>query len=619
MDKAQELEQLIIKHKSLYYAGTPEINDFEYDQLEEQLQKLNPSSFALNIVGTDIGKDKVRHEQKMLSLAKVYSLEELLNWKENLPLVSIFKIDGISCSLVYENGELVLAKTRGDGSFGENITAKVYWLSSVPKKIKEFTGEIRGEIYCSEEKFFKLSKEMERREMELPSSQRNIVAGLMGRKDQIDLAQFLTFSPFDLICDREFTYEHEKLDLLDNFGFQTLEYKICSSKQDVKDELEKCQNFMQDGEYLIDGQVFIIDALTLHDDLGFTAHHPKFKMAFKFRGESADARINYIEWSVSRNGILTPVAIIDPVVLSGAKISRVTLHNFGMVNQFKLKSDDVIEIVRSGEVIPKFLSVRSSSENEFKVPHFCPSCSSPIDEVEIRLFCRNNNCPAQKLEIILNFVQKIGMNDLSSKRLEQMLKVGLIADITDLYKITKDDLLRLEKTKDKLADKILIEITKSLDADLITFLAALGIPGGAYNRCEKIVKSGFDSIEKVLELSASKLIAIDGFAEKSAEDFVNGIQKRNNLIKKLLSYGFNPQKLELHDSFCFCITGSLQEKRSVIESGIRAKGHKVVSSVTKATTHLVCNQESSSSKYKKALALKIPVITEKDLSQLLSE
>jgi DNA ligase (NAD+) len=340
-------------------------------------------------------------------------------------------------------------------------------------------------------------------------------------------------------------------------------------------------------------------------------------MAYKFRGESAKAEINFISWSVSRNGILTPVANIKPVELSGAKISRVTLHNLGMVNQFKLKAGDIIEIVRSGEVIPKFLSVVESSPAEFVVPQQCPSCSSQVEKNGIRLFCINKECPAQKLENILNFVQKIGMNDLSSKRLEQMLQVGLVKDISDLYKIKRNDLLKLDKTKDKLADKILNEIEKSKAANLITFLSALGIPGGAYNKCEKVVKAGFDSIEKILSLTIDQLCSIDGFATKSAEDFVTGIQDRTVLIRALINSGFDLKNIVLEDSLCFCITGSLEEKRTVIEGRIRAKGYKVVSSVTKETTHLVCNSESSSSKYKKALKLGISIISELDLRNLL--
>jgi DNA ligase (NAD+) len=288
-----------------------------------------------------------------------------------------------------------------------------------------------------------------------------------------------------------------------------------------------------------------------------------------------------------------------------------------MVNQFQLKKGDVIEIVRSGEVIPKFLQVIHSSINPFEIPHCCPSCNSEVEIRDIRIYCTNQQCPGRELETYLNFVQKIGIMDLSSKRLELMINSGLLKSIGDLYRLTKEQLLGLEKTKDKLADKLLDQIEKSKSANLVTFLSALGIPGGAYNKCERVVSAGFDTIEKIRAMSVADLCVVEGFAEKSATEFVNGIQNRKKLIDDLLNVGFDPKSVSKQDQFCFCITGSLSEKRAVIEGRIRDHGHKVVSSVTNETTHLVCNQPSSSSKYKKAQKLNIPIITETDLQKIL--
>lgn len=617
MQREKELEQLILKHKALYYAGHPEISDFEYDKLEEELKVLNPESFVLSVVGTDSGSGKVEHSTKMLSLNKVYTLEELIKWKGSHELVSLFKIDGMSCSLIYDEGQLILGKTRGDGNYGENITEKIKWIGTIPKYIDGFSGEVRGEIYCTEEDFIHLAKQMQNLGLERPTSQRNIVAGLIGRKDNVELSRFLTFTPFDLIDEEEYVAEMDKYHQLSRFGFNTIEVELCKTKEDIERELRRCSSFMQDGNYLIDGQVFIINDVTVHQELGATAHHPRFKMAYKFRGETAQARIDKISWSVSRNGILTPVANIKPVTLSGASISRVTLHNYGLVNQFKLKSGDIVEIVRSGEVIPKFLQVIKSSENDFTVPTSCPSCGGSVEIKDIRIYCMNEGCPGRELEVYLNFVQKIGIMDLSSKRLEQMINAGLLKRIGDLYRLTKVQLLELEKTKDKLADKLLEQIEKSKGAQLITFLSALGIPGGAYNKCEKVVSAGYDSIEKIQQLTVEQLCLVEGFAEKSATEFVQGIQKRKNLIDDLLSVGFNPQNVSKQDQLCFCITGGLSEKRSVIEGRIRDRGHKVVSTVTNETTHLVCNTPSSSSKYKKAEKLNLPIITEAKLKELL--
>lgn len=490
--KIKDLEEKLIKHKRLYYQGSPEISDFEYDRLEESLRELAPDSFALAIVGSDIfNTEKVAHESKMLSLGKTYKAQELEKWIGDHEVVSTFKIDGSSCSLIYIDGALSLAKTRGDGRFGENITEKALYISDLPKNISNKTTiEVRGEIFCTEENFILLAKEMEKRDLAAPSSQRNIVAGIIGRRENISLAKFLSFQAFELIGeDLPVKTEIHKFEFLRKNKFQTPETLILggSSKNKLADILLDAQEFMSGGNYLIDGLVFTYNDLALHKELGETSHHPRYKMAFKFQGESRPTTIESISWQVSRNGYLTPVANVAPVDLSGAKVSRVTLHNFGMVNQFKLKAGDVIEIVRSGEVIPKFLSVVKAGDGTFKVPDKCPSCEKKVEIQEIRLVCNNDYCPDKVKDEILNFIKKIGIDDLSSKRLEEFIRLGLVTDIPSLYELEEKDLLTVEKVKEKLASKIIGSIKDSLNADLISFLAALGLSGGAYNKCEKIV------------------------------------------------------------------------------------------------------------------------------------
>ena len=625
MNRVLELENLIIKHKSLYYSGSPEISDQQYDLIEEELKAIDPNNPVLSIVGTKIDENnKVQHETKMLSLDKTYKEEDLYKWALEHETIGMQKIDGVSCSLVYENGKLVLAKTRGDGSFGEDITSKVLWIPNIPKNISLTEKiEVRGELFCFENKFFHLSEEMEKVGLDKPTSLRNIVAGLIGRKDYVYLAKNLDFFAFDLLGNNQITKEEQKFTLLKQNQIQTPEIIKIKNKKVANDLIKETELFMSEGDYQIDGIVFVYNDIELQNGMGETSHHPRYKLAFKFQGETKSTTIKEIQWSVSRNGILTPVAKIKKTELSGANISSVTLHNYGMVKVHQLKCGDEIEIVRSGEVIPKFLRVVESSSENFKIPEKCPSCSTKIVIDDIRLICPNTECPTKVKESILYFIQKIGIDDLSSKRLDEMIKVGLVKKIQDLYYLEEKDFLTLDKVKEKLANKFYQNIRGSLNADLPTFLSSLGIIGGGYNKCEKIVQSGIDTAEKVLGLSFEHLMEIDSFAEKSSKDFLLSLETKKDLIRDLIKIGFNFKKKEISENPIkgkkICITGSLSIKRSEMEKNLREKGAIIVNSVSKATDFLLTNdKESGSSKNKKAQSLGVTIISEEDLAQLLS-
>ena len=559
----------------------------------------------------------------MLSLEKTYVLEDLVDWMGNEEILSTMKLDGISCSLLYQDGDLFIAKTRGDGSFGENIISKVLWISNVPKCITSKNKiEIRGELFCDEESFFSLSKEMTDMGLEKPTSQRNIVAGLMGRKDNLEFCRYIKFMAFDYLSDERLKTESDKFRLLTEAGFLIPDIEIHKDKKSLEEVIDKARHFMVEGNFQIDGLVFTYNKMSLHEELGETSHHPRYKLAFKFQGESKQTVLKDILWSVSRNGILTPVGDVEPVELSGAMISRVTLHNYGMVSANNLKSGDVIEIIRSGEVIPKFLSVITPSENKFVIPEHCPSCDSRVEIVDIRIYCKNENCPGKNKEIILNFIQKIGIDDLSGKRLEELINAKLVKTIADLYRLSVADLMTIDKVKDKLSNKLIESIQKTKQVDLISFLAALGIAGGAFSKCEKIVRAGFDNIEKILNLSLEQLMKVESFAEKSATEFLSSLREKKDLIHELIALGFVFSVEETRETEItgkkICITGALSEKRPVIEEMIRGCGGIVVSSVSKNTDILVTNEtDPSSSKFKKALELKIKIITEADLMALM--
>lgn len=623
--RTRELEQLIAHHKAAYYQGRPEISDEAYDKLEDELRRLDPKNPILELVGTsvDLSSEKVSHAKKMLSLEKTYDPKDLAEFLKHGSLVSIFKIDGSSCSLVYEKGILVVAKTRGDGSQGENITKKVAYIGDIPKTLtRPVDVEVRGEVFCRTQGFHKIATEMAAAGLEAPTSQRNIVAGLLGRKEHITFAQHLSFQGFDLLG-AEAATEVEKLKLLSELGFSVPDWELHEKVDTLTERIEATKAFMETGDYLIDGLVFIINETRIHDELGETSHHPRYKLAFKFQGETRETTIDSITWQVSRNGRLTPVAEITPTELSGALISRVTLHNLGVVRDFTLKAGDRIEIVRSGEVIPKFLSVKESARGTPQIPDRCPSCDQRLSVEDIWLLCTNTECGGRRLETILHWIQKVNIEDLSEKRLQEMIAKGLVKDIPDLYRLSVEDLLTLEKVKEKLATKIHENIQKTKRLDLSVLMAGLGVEGVSTAKAEKIIAHGHNTIELLMELDVEKLVAIEGFASKSATDIVRSLASKADVLHALLELGFHVNAPEVVkggrlEGAKICITGTLSAPRADVEKTIKQNGGAVVGSVSKNTTYLLTNDtDPASSKYKKALELKTTIITEEEFFKLI--
>lgn len=626
-DKIRELEQSITRHKALYYQGKSEISDEAYDALEAKLARLDPQNPVLKMVGSPIDDtaEKITHQKKMLSLEKTYAPQDVETFLKQGELVSVFKIDGSSCSLIYENGHLQMAKTRGDGSQGENILKKATYIPDIPKNITNHDGvEVRGEIFCRARSFHAIAVEMEGLKLEKPTSQRNIVAGLLGRKEHITLSRHLSFQAFDIIGSKEKT-EEGKLRELQKLGFEVPEYVVHKDAKSIEKRIQSAKDFMADGDYLIDGLVFVLNDLRLHEELGETSHHPRYKLAFKFPGATKNTKIAGITWQVSRNGVLTPVAEVEPTELSGATIHRVTLHNMGVVKDFSLKPDDQIEIIRSGEVIPKFLSVVHSAAGEPALPKKCPSCGSKAVQEDIWLMCPNTECPGRRLEEILHWVHQANIEDLSEKRLQEMIEHELVKDIPDLYTLKVEDLLTLEKVKDKLASKIFENIQKTKTLDLAVFLAAVGVEGVSVTKAEKIVGHGHNDLEKILSLDVPALVSIDGFAEKSATDIVQSIQSKKKLIKALQKVGLKTTAPEVVEGGALsgkkiCITGTLSRPRGDVEKEIKRNGGIVVGSVSKNTDFLLTNDtDPSSSKYKKAIEVGTTVITEAEFETMIKD
>lgn len=639
-----DLEQKIIYHRKKYYAGLAEISDEKYDALELELKKLSPKSPILSSVGAvaDSSNKTIKHQKKMLSLEKTYDVSNVITWMNNETVISMLKYDGSACSLIYNNGELFLAKTRGDGESGEEITDKCRFIPEIPRTLgsnskiatKNTEIEIRGEIYCKLNDFLLLAERMKKLNLPEPSSQRNIVAGLLGRKGNAELCMYLSFVAFEIIVNEEILLtEEDKIKELYHLGFKIPEWSKCTTKSDIEVEIEKLKDKSQEGELLVDGLVFTYNNLRLHSELGNTSHHPRYKLAFKLVGESKETTIKEISWSISRNGVMTPVAIVEPVELSGAIVERVTLHNYGVVQNFKLKKNDIIEIVRSGEVIPKFLRVVSSAkkfnhheQNDFYIPESCYVCGEKLHVDDIWLSCENQQCPGIIKEKILYFIKKIGMEDISEKRLDEMFQKKLIQSVSDLYKLRESDFLKLTNVKEKLAAKFFKTIQDSKNISLEKLIVALGITGLGEQKVKKIIEHECNTLEKWQNISLQDLEQIEGFAQKSSKQIIKEIKLNIPLINQLLEQGMIINKdsgivQQISNKLAgkkFCLTGTLSQKREDVEALIRSHAGIIQDQVNKTTNYLVTNDtQSSSSKFKKAQQLKTPIISQDQLESML--
>ena len=636
-----ELDSLakeILRHKALYYEGNPEVSDHQYDKLEDQLRKLDPNHKVLKTVGSELSEDTSRHKQThkipMLSLAKTYVFEELIAWKKDKDILATAKIDGNSLSLIYQAGKLKLAKTRGNGVEGEDVTHKIMWVDSIPKRLTSeslkalgnpddnLEIEIRGELYCNDSKFLELSQKMLSLGLPQATSTRNIVAGVLSRKQHIHLARYFNFFAFNVLFEGSnqiFETEVNKVKWLKKANFIPPETSLFSKENDIKDYLTNLKENKENLEFPSDGAVFSFNDLSYHETLGETAHHPRYKLSFKWQGETAVTKIQKINWSPSRFGTITPVAHIDPVNLSDAVITNVTLHNLAHVKLFKLKKGDHIEIVRSGEVIPKFLQVVKQTDGEVEIPQICPSCESDLEEEDIRLVCSNIDCEARRLHRILNWIKHSGIEDLSEKRLLPLMETKKVTRISDLYKLTKENFLELPFTKEKLASKLFKSIENSKTLSLLDFLCALGIEGSGKTTWANLILI-FPSLEKLIEATEEEIAQIDGFAEKSAQQIKRGLQSNESLIQNLKELGIIIKKPKKQSGpmplsgLSFVLTGTLTRPREEVIQTLSSLGAKVTSSVTGKTHALVSqNFDKKTSKTEKAKKLSVPLWSEDDL------
>ena len=653
--KIEQLASQILLYKELYYLGRAAISDEAYDELERELRTLDARHPALSFVGYKIKESatKVRHHPLMLSLSKTYKLEELSDFVAGRDVVLSDKVDGMALALEYDfDGRLMRASTRGSGSMGEDVTSHVMHVLSLPKHISsksignDVRFEMRGEIYFPIQDFSQFSERFD--------SYRNAVPGTFGRKDvdeAVDVLNVLRFRCYDVMVFRKSessaedvlqtaeqsimmtgaTY-FEKLQWLTELGFDTVlserTTKLISGSSlvDVLSE-SVTHSFKATRDHQIDGVVIRLNDEILYEALGATSHHPRGSIAFKQESEIAVTEILAIETSMGRSGKVTFRAQVAPVQLSGAQISYATLHNAEFIRAGGYAPGAHVRITRSGEVIPSIVGLEKPSEHGYKFPETCP-CGYQLTASGPDLYCTQDiSCAPKDQEAFLYFAQTLEITGLSEKTITKLRESGLLSSPADFFRLSIEDVKSLEGFAQRSAENLLKSIQERKIIPLAVFLAALGLKRGGVVKCREVA-ARFSTLSRVLEISAEDLMQEKGWAEKSAQDFIESLHARMQWITDLLLVVEVTEDKTQNERAQFashplsgksiCITGALSQPREVYARKLEKIGAKVASSVTGKTHYLVCNEESSSSKFVQAKKLGIPILKEAELVEMLT-
>lgn len=616
----EELEEAIQRHNSLYFVKhQPEISDAEFDRLVETLKKRKPDSAALQEIGSDIstvGKT-VLHEIPMLSLDKCYAEKDLIHWASKFEgkIIASPKIDGCAICLRYGSaGELVLASTRGSGLEGEVITENAKQLSQIPKKIPLKNCEVRGEIYMPLSVFKKFEQEF--------ANPRNLAAGAIKQKDPLKTRDYhLSFFAFDLLH-TSCRSEEEKRKLLKKARFPLVE-----AKRVARDQLQKVFEEFFDKraqfDFETDGVVFRANDVAEQERLGFTAHHPRYAIAYKFQGDAGETMLREVLWSVSRTSTLTPVGLVDPVTLSGANVTRVSLHNYGLAKKLGVTIPCKVRMIRRGGVIPNVEEVLEGNGKPLAAPTQCPSCGAPVELKEDFLYCTSpKKCAVSKIRELDHFVKVVGIDGFGKKHLQQLYESGLAEDPADLYSLNLASFLPLERMGETLAAKLVANINARRKLPLNVFLRALGIPELGKHVAKILAE--FGTLEAVLKLGEEELSSIHSIGEKIAAFVVEGLKEKRSLIERLL------KQIEVEKSALkktegplsgktFLFTGTmLSMTRAEGEKKVEAQGGTLASGVSKNLDYLVVGEGGGAgSKLEKAKKLqqsgaKVRILSEKE-------
>lgn len=660
--EADKLRREIRHNEYLYYVlDAPEITDAEYDRMMVRLRELEaryPDSIPTDSPTQRVGGrassqfTEVRHLEPLLSLGNVFSAEELRAFDERvrsgLPAGSKVeyvmepKIDGLACSLIYENGKLVRAATRGDGVVGENVTANVRTIRSIPLTLKVPEGEavpelldVRGEVYMPRQAFMRLNEQRaERGESEF-ANPRNAAAGSLRQLDpQVTASRSLSFFAYYLVGEGAQPKHSESLALLAHYGFKVSEnYKVVENIDEAIKYIGDFNELRQGLSYDTDGAVIKVNDVYQQRILGATGKDPRWATAYKYPPEQAETKLEDIDWRVGRTGVLTPTAVLTPVKLSGSVISRATLHNEDFIRAKDIRIGDRVVINKAGEIIPEVLRVvvekRTGDEKEVEIPSVCPECGWRVERQgeEAAIRCTNPHCPALGREGLIHFVSRDAMNidGCGPSVINALLDAGLVRDAADLYGLRKEDLLKLERMGEKSADNLLAALAESKKNELDKLLFALGIRHvGA--KVARILATEFGSMEKLQQAQPEELAQIRDIGDKIAESAVTWLNVPANidLVERLAAAGltmtFTPPASQEDNPFfgkTLVFTGTMPTLgRAEAKTMAQDVGAKVSGSVSKKTDYVIAGAEAGS-KLEKAQQLGVTVIDEAEFLRLL--
>ena len=652
-----KLVALLNKYSYDYYVeDNPQISDTEYDTLYKQLEKLEqeyPEFILDNSPTQRVGDrvldefEKVIHKVPMLSLSNTFSIEDLRDFDSRISKLSSdnsieyiceLKIDGLAISINYENGKLVSAATRGDGTVGENVTENIKTIFSIPKTLKtKKSFEVRGEVYLPKKSFELLNKEREENNEVLFANPRNAAAGSLRQLDsKITAKRRLSAFIYSVVGDENINSQKMALTVAADLGLPVNpNFKLCKTIDEVVDYIMYWEEHKQDLPYEIDGIVIKVNSYSLQEEIGSTQKSPRWATAYKFPEEELATKLLDIELSVGRTGIITPVAVLNPINISGSTVSKASLHNKDIIDDLDIHIGDMVVVKKAGEIIPKVVRVveelRLANSEKYIMPNICPSCKSKTFTKEGDPFtrCLNPDCPEQNIRKIIHFASREALNieGLGDKVVATLYEKGIIKHTIDLFSLDRNKLVELERMGDKSVDNLLNAIENSKQSSLDKVIFALGILNVG-KKAGKILAEYYKNLTNFSKATVDELLELPDIGLITAESIVDYLSNDNNLrfINELIEIGMNPQYEiqnkntdNIFSGKTIVLTGKLVElTRNEAKEYLERFGAKVTGSVTSKTDYVIAG-EKAGSKLAKAEQLGIQVLSEDEFIDIMKE
>ena len=656
-EEISKLVSLLNKYSYDYYVeDNPQISDTEYDTLYKQLEKLEkkyPELILENSPTQRVGDrvldefEKIRHKVPMLSLSNTFSTEDLKDFdariKKLIPdnkveYICELKIDGLAISINYENGKLVSAATRGDGIIGEDVTENIKTIFSIPKVLKNSRSfEVRGEVYLPRKSFDLLNAEREKNNEVLFANPRNAAAGSLRQLDsKITAKRRLSAFIYSIVGDNTIDSQENALNTAITYNLPVNpNFKLCQNIYEVIDYINYWSEHKNDLPYDIDGIVIKVNSYATQEEIGYTQKSPRWATAYKFPEEELATKLLDVELSVGRTGIITPVAILDPIVISGSTVSKASLHNKDIIDELDIHIGDMVVVKKAGEIIPKVVRVvkelRTEGTIKYTMPTTCPSCKEQtyVRENDPFTRCKNPDCPDQKIRKIIHVASREALNieGLGDKVVATLYEQGLISHTIDLFSLDREKLILLERMGEKSVDNLLNAIEASKESSLDKVIFALGILNVG-KKAGKILAEKYLNLSNFMNATLDELINLDDVGQITADSILDYLSEDNNIrfINDLIQIGMNPQYevAEVNTNNIFAgktvvLTGKLVElTRNEAKDYLEKNGAKVTGSVT-SKTDLVIAGDKAGSKLVKAEQLGIQVINEEQFANMVRE